>query len=260
MHHFDRLFSQKGILHYYCHVIEKLTIPSRIYIGFIVLNIVFITTLGLSFINGIDPTLFFAMIMILIAFAAIAASFLSTFYAYASSYNPIYTQSFSMGQGLGGTIPSLYSFILLLAMQSENQERSERSYEGPAYFGVAVLISIGCYILYIRMLRIDNLENAEDSLRNRCSISNTIKEPEISFLKKQNQKNDSFNINDDEHVENIPPLSENSFKAVYRLSIGATFHFLVTLALYPSITSKILSTDSETFLSSYIIALHFLCK
>ena len=164
-----------------------------------------------------------------------------------------------MGQGLGGTLPSIYSFILLLSIQSVSSGESV-TYEGPAYFGIAVVISVVCYYLYTRLIEQDSKDfsvclhadrmissSHENILGNELTVRMTMDNelPEI-----QTEVNSSNAL---KSIEN-----KTSHQVVYRLANAAGFNFLITLALFPSITTKIQSVTQDSFLSTYLVALHFL--
>ena len=210
------------------YLVKGMSLKLRIHVGFLLLNAVFIVTLSLSLLPSIEPNLYFFIVMLLITVAAVASTFLSSFYGYAANYNPIYTQAFSTGQGLGGALPSLYSFLLTLFQSSED------SSQGPTYFGIAVAISATCYFFYFRLLK----EDLKPALYSPNSTSQTTTQAEPDIMEEADKK--------------------IAIKRIYGLAIGAGFNFLVTLALFPSITTNIISTTTDTFLAKYLIGLHFL--
>jgi Nucleoside transporter len=197
------------------------------------LNVAFITTLTLSFVPFIEPTAFFFLILLLVGVAAVASSLLSSLYGYASKYNPIYLQAFSTGQGLGGTLPSLYSFALLL--NSKDSGVVEGSNEGPAYFTVAVLISMGCYALFYKVLKDDRVY--EKSLIDQIQTPLVIESVEIA-----------------DACDGVKVLV--STEKINRLAVGGCVNSLITLAIFPSITSAVESTSDD--FSYYLVAIHFL--
>lgn len=77
----------------------QLSLPFRLYSGFISLGVIFTLAAFFSHISNIQPVAFFTIYCCLIILSGMATSMLSATFGLAASYPPLYTQAVSVGQG-----------------------------------------------------------------------------------------------------------------------------------------------------------------
>ena len=206
---------------------KNFSLMKRVNIGFLLLTVVFVCTFVLSIVPKPVPTVFFRMILALIAVAGIATSLLASLYGIVAKYNPMYMQALNAGQGLAGLVPCMINIITKMSSgKTEGQE------QGSAYFIVPIGITVFGYLCFWKALQKKEPVTTDSSFESSSDIPVT--------------------------DETNQPSNTSVFKQIWPLFTGVGFVFLVTLALFPSITTNIKSVEKEGTMSLYLIDIHFL--
>ena len=221
-------------------VSSKLQIETRIVAGFIISCLVFIIAALMTVLTELDSTAYFIVTLFLVCLSGVAAAFLAGVIGFAASFKQECQSVIQTGQGIAGVVPAISQLFLWRGSDSK-EPQSEWAMQ--LYFTIGIVINIAALIVF-------------------CSI------PTIVTDSPQQQVTDTLLTSDESPLDQSDEIiaeHENEtfgrvFMAVKSHAFAIFMNFLVTLALFPSLTSSVLPTEHRRAQSNELFSpLHFLC-
>ncbi|KAI8800338.1 nucleoside transporter-domain-containing protein [Cladochytrium replicatum] len=224
-------------------------LPTRIVSGGILLAAVFSGAAIMSLLSeSIAPSTYFYVTLLLLSLGAVASALLTGFFALASTYPPAFTQALAAGQGIAGAVPSVAQLWILLSDRAGSNtgtppDPADDRRQAFTYFAVTVGTTLatlaGFYILQL------------------------VDPPAYSPLVVLGLEDDqSEEPTVDTQETTVPPRlfdypSPNIWTRLRPYTFAVFLNFVVTLSLFPSITSSVLplSTSADP---AIFTATHFL--
>nr|CAG8478930.1 9866_t:CDS:2 [Entrophospora candida] len=198
--------------------------------------------------NGWDlvsPTVYFYFVIFLVGISGVTTAYLQNdIFGITAQISPKYTQAVMSGQGLVGLGVSISQIVSVLNPKqlTNNDDDVELSNSAFIYFLSAFIVLIISLISYVILTKLP------------------------LFLYHHQSKNIDIIIEEEDNEEK-PLLNKKSFNTTFiriiRLVYSIIFVFMITLSLFPSITTSIKSTAKDDEKSGYqkdylFIPLHFL--
>nr|CAG8479880.1 8528_t:CDS:2 [Entrophospora candida] len=219
------------------------------YFSFVFMIISFIF-LGLAlYTHGKDlvsPTAYFYFVIFLVGISGVTTGYLQNdTFGTAAQISPKYTQAVMSGQGLAGlgaSISQIFSILNSRQLTNYGDDDVELSNSAFIYFLSAFIILVISLISYVILTKLP------------------------LFLYHHQNKNINVIIEEEESEEQSL-LNKNlfniTFTKIIRLVYSIIFVFMITLSLYPSITTSVKSTVKDDERSGYqkdylFIPIHFL--
>ncbi|XP_063958962.1 equilibrative nucleoside transporter 1-like [Lytechinus pictus] len=197
--------------------------------GLFAMFVMFILTTILAIVDSFSwPHIFFGITMVtIIIFNAASAVYQSGMYAFAAKLPEGYTQSYIVGQGIGGT------FVAVLSIMSITFAGSLRS-AAIGYFCCAVLVLLVCLITFIMLFKLPIIKY----YMGMVTMVTDNKEAEAA----------------EDQVNSRPPLW-TIFKQIKMQVLNIWLLFFVTLAIFPAVLVDIPSVDEDP---SYFKQVYFI--
>ncbi|CAJ0869302.1 8283_t:CDS:2 [Entrophospora sp. SA101] len=222
-------------------------IPFRI-ITSLTVSVISLLLLSLSTKNKdlVSPTAYFYFVIFLVGISGVTTGYLQNdTFGTAAQISPKYTQAVMSGQGLAGlgaSISQIFSILNSRQLTNYGDDDVELSNSAFIYFLSAFIILVISLISYVILTKLP-LFLYHHQNKNINAIIEEEESEEQSLLNKN-----LFNI---------------TFTKIIRLVYSIIFVFMITLSLYPSITTSVKSTVKDDERSGYqkdylFIPLHFL--
>ncbi|CAJ0834838.1 9775_t:CDS:2 [Entrophospora sp. SA101] len=193
----------------------------------------------------VSPTVYFYFVIFLVGISGVTTAYLQNdIFGITAQISPKYTQAVMSGQGLVGLGVSISQIVSVLNPKqlTNNDDDLELSNSAFIYFLSAFIILIISLISYAILTKLP------------------------LFLYHHQSKNIDIIIEEEDNEEK-PLLNKKSFNITFiriiRLVYSIIFVFMITLSLFPSITTSIKSTAKDDEKSGYqkdylFVPLHFL--
>ena len=244
--------------------LDMVTAPLVVYVGLFIL-----TSLSI-FVSSVSPTSLFIFTIACLSVVGTCTALLSGgVFGLAGAFPPEYTQAVMMGQGLAGTVVSISSIVTAYAagMPSDYCESNDDNnddecahyktdYAAFAYFLVAVFTLLACIFVYklleempiTKFYRAQNKAGSDKSSSSSGSSSdeeniktkvNVIKEPLLDVV-----MDSSLNTTQSTTTTKTITTTLELIQITILPASAVAIIFLVTLAIFPTINSKILSSQN----------------
>ncbi|CAG8451526.1 8898_t:CDS:2 [Scutellospora calospora] len=211
----------------------------RIVISLCSLTLIFMATAITTQIKLFTPDGYFCFIILLMFLSGAFTAYLQNgVFSVVSQFSPMYMQAVMSGQGLAGIIVAILEILSAIIIENKHTPtEAELSQITLAYFIFAMLISLLSLISYFILTR-------------SPLYLHYIPPQEKPIIHPIDQTLNNHSI-------------QRTFNRIRLLCFAIFFNFLVTLALYPSITASIKSTttdqNKQLFQQNYLfIPIHFL--
>ena len=257
---------------------------TRIFLGYILLIVIFIFAAGMAAAPYIDPNVYFYCTLLMVGSSGLCSALLAAIFGVVASQPPVYTSAVTSGQGLGGTIPAISQLILALAPKlggssAPTSTLAEKDQGTVTYF----LISVGLCALglagHILLNYIEKTTGPQEDLGEYEPVKGSSSLEDDIELSRSN----SFSPRASHFDLKLPPQSKDSSEesiasslsteerkllnkslsalvwsviSSHVFAVGATF--FITLAIFPAITASVLSTTSSPQSDALFVTVHFL--
>ena len=217
--------------------------PTKVVTPLVIYSIVFFTTALLVLIDGVSADFLFYFTLVSLAVVGVCTALMSGgVFGLAGMFPPNCTQALMSGQGLAGLIVSLTSILTTLGASaddgcSDGDDDSDSckpyatDWAAFSYFTIACVVLLGCIGGYI--------------ILDRLPITQYYRAKAASTDTDTTEEMDAPLLDSDVSAE-VEGESGRAMRVIRTLStpaISVFFIFNVTLALFPTITSKIESTQ-----------------
>ncbi|KAI8993159.1 nucleoside transporter-domain-containing protein [Pilobolus umbonatus] len=208
----------------------------------IILNTITFGVLAATVETQFEGANYFYFIMFLVVTTGVTTSFFqNAVFSEAGQLPPVYTQAVLSGQGIAGVIVAISSILSVLA-GNDTQIPDEASISRSAfmYFLSALVITLVALI-------------------GRITVVN------LPFYRKQISNTSDYDVEQPVLKDEAPMKLITALRKVFGLNFGVAYIFIVTLMVYPSITSLIKSVNRDSTSATHrfydddiFVAFHFL--
>ncbi|KAJ3034708.1 hypothetical protein HDV00_004753 [Rhizophlyctis rosea] len=225
----------------------QVSLSTRILLGFASCAIAFIIAAAMAASTGMAPYPYFYATIFLVGVSGVSSAFLSGVLGVAASYPPLFTTAISSGQGFAGLVPALVQFNLVLSTTPTNDTpTTPRNAVMALYFSVNIFISVLAILGFLAIPHLKLHHAGYESVASSESLVNG--DADVVF---------------DDGVEGGPQIA--TLKEVWPYvtvhAICVMVNFLITLSVFPGITSSVLPVGGggDQRREQIFLTLHFFC-
>ncbi|KAH6566825.1 hypothetical protein BASA60_009312 [Batrachochytrium salamandrivorans] len=229
---------------------DRIDPVKRITAGLVLCGIVFFVAVGMLSLTTMNPSTYFICNLILVVLSSIASALVAGMMAFATEFTPLIVTALVSGQGMSGIVPTVVQIVLTVSSSGSSDSPSSGSSHTVAVtkacFFISICISVVSLIGYTilrkssyaprRTIRFNIPEHANSSSDGIAEESSS--DSLLAGLSPEADRSESFA----DHWK--------IWKAVSPSVISMVLNFSVTLALFPTLTSYIQTTQIDATQSS----------
>ncbi|KAJ3197285.1 hypothetical protein HK101_004766 [Irineochytrium annulatum] len=224
----------------------------RVPLGILFQTVIFLFAVVLTATHDVDPGVYFVITCVLVSISALGAALITGVFAYASDFPPIYTQAISTGQGFAGLIPAVSVLVHLSSKSQPGEGGQMPTTSSSNSFAISSFVTILTGVGFALLQRpLSGYTPARDSDEDDGSVRN-ITPPIVDAA-----------LDDD--LPDLDEVAETSDKQpvvsvlrqIQQDVIAILLTFVLTLGVYPAITSTVVSVKPSDFSSEIFVATGF---
>lgn len=182
-----------------------------------------------------------------------------------ANFPPLYTQGMVVGQALAGIGVSIFNFVILYVnskkkalMENDSRVQNENT-DALVYFTLVLLMLIFCIVAFVLLTKMDLFHRYYGNSSEKAKLKQ--EESRQAAILEQTDAHESLLEKNEPENEKTEFIERQlvAYKLRYHL-VTSVVIFLITLAIFPGITSSIRSvhSDSKRFFPTYFVPLGFI--